>query len=127
MNMRQRILIAEDNSVMANVVRFNLAKAGFEVVIAENGKIALKQAGEQQFDLIITDQQMPEMGGSEFCQRMRELKGYENVPVILLTAKGLELDLARLRDELGITATLPKPFSPSRLVREVEALLAATT
>ncbi|MGI9457552.1 MAG: response regulator [Aeoliella sp.] len=119
-----RILVAEDNAALSRVIEFTLSKAGYEVVQAANGGIAWRLAQEQQFDLILTDQQMPEMTGVELCGHLRNSEKYADVPVVLLTAKGLELELPQLCDELGIAATFPKPFSPSQVLKTVQELLA---
>ncbi len=118
------ILVCEDNAALASVLRFNLERAGFRVTVARNGRIGWDAAQTTAFDLVVTDQQMPEMIGTELCGRLRQLSSYRNVPVIMLTAKGLELDLPRLRDELGITTTFPKPFSPTEVVGAVQHALA---
>ena len=122
---KKRILVAEDNAALGGVVRFNLERVGHAVTVARNGRIAWESVKAGQFDLIITDQQMPELTGIEFCRRMRELDNYSNVPVILLTAKGLELELPKLREELGVNAIFSKPFSPVEIVAAVENLLPA--
>jgi len=121
-----RVLIVDDNVALARVTQFALDGAGFETQTAFNGRLALEMARSSQFDIVITDQQMPEMTGLELCRALRGLPEYRNCPIILLTAKGLELELPRLRDELGIDATFPKPFSPSAVVKMVGELLAAT-
>jgi two-component system, chemotaxis family, chemotaxis protein CheY len=119
------ILVAEDNAALASVVRFNLQRAGFQVSVACNGRVAWEAVQDEAFDLIVTDQQMPEMTGREFCERMRTLDHYRDTPVIMLTAKGMELELPRLKAELGIAATFLKPFSPREIVKAVEDLLEA--
>lgn len=116
----RRVLVVDDNPAMTYVIRFNLSRAGFSVSTARNGLEGWELIQRQQFHLVITDQQMPVMDGLEFCRRIRQINTYCSVPVIMLTAKGLELDLPRLTDELGITAVFPKPFSPSELVQAVE-------
>ncbi len=121
----QRALIVDDNVALARVTQFALDKAGFETQTAFNGRLALEAALETPFDIVITDQQMPEMTGVELCQKLRNLPTYANCPIILLTAKGLELELPRLRKELGINATFAKPFSPSAIVKACEDLLMA--
>ncbi len=122
----KRALIVDDNVALARVTQFALDNAGFETETAFNGCLALKAARETQFDIVITDQQMPEMTGIELCHELRNLPEYTNCPIILLTAKGLELELPRLRKELGIDATFAKPFSPSAIVKTCEELLVAT-
>jgi CheY-like chemotaxis protein len=121
----KRILIVDDNVALARVIQFAMDGAGFETVTASNGQIALDLARESQFDIVITDQQMPEMTGIELCSHLRGMPEYKHCPIILLTAKGLELELPRLRDEFEIDTTFSKPFSPSALVKSVNELLAA--
>jgi CheY-like chemotaxis protein len=82
--------------------------------------------GEAEFDLVVTDQQMPVMTGIELCQQMRACERFADTPVIMLTAKGLELELSQLRRDLGISQVLPKPFSPHGLVEAIQELLSAT-
>ncbi len=119
----KRALIVDDNVALARVTQFALDRAGYETQTAYNGRLALEAALEAQFDIVITDQQMPEMTGVELCQELRSRPEYADCPIILLTAKGLELELPRLRDELGISATFAKPFSPSTVVKACEELL----
>ena len=121
---KRRILVVEDNLAMANVIRFNFEKAGYEVKLASNGLEGVRCVQSEQFDVIITDQQMPVMDGTRFCAEMRKLDAYQHVPTIMLTAKGLELELPVLKEQLGIAALFPKPFSPSELVEAVEQILA---
>jgi len=120
----KRALVVDDNMALARVTQFALDGAGFETQTACNGRVALEMALESHFDIIITDQQMPEMTGTELCRKLRDEEEYANCPIILLTAKGLELELHRLREELGIDATFAKPFSPSAIVKTVNELLA---
>ena len=120
----KRVLAAEDNAALLGVVRFNLEKAGFEVQTARNGRLAWEALEQSPFDLVVTDQQMPELTGEELCRRMRSDARFVDVPVIMLTAKCLELNRAMLRDELRIFEVLSKPFSPRELVQTVHACLA---
>jgi CheY-like chemotaxis protein len=120
-----RILVVEDNLALSNVLRFNLQRAGYEVVVAANGVEALEQLAGQRFDLVISDQRMPEMSGVELCQALRREHHERRLPVMLVTAKGLELDFPRLQRELGVVAMFSKPFSPSKIVRAVGEILTA--
>ena len=126
-NSDKHILVAEDNAALASVVRFNLERADFRVTIACNGRVAWEAVQEEVFDLIITDQQMPEMTGCEFCAKLRSIDEFRDIPVIMLTAKGMELELPRLKAELGIAATFLKPFSPREIVKAVEDHLEAVS
>lgn len=123
----KKLLVAEDNTALASVLRFNLERAGFQVTVALNGRLAWEYAQDEQFDLIVTDQQMPEMTGCEFCRHLRETEAYRETPVIMLTAKGMELELPKLREELGISATFLKPFSPREIIQAVQDHLAAVS
>lgn len=118
-----RVLIVDDNIALARVTQFALNNAGFDTQTAANGEIALELAKESHYDMVITDQQMPKLTGIELCRELRNLSEYKDCPIILLTAKGLELELPRLREELGINSTFAKPFSPSEIVKTVQELL----
>lgn len=122
---KKRILVADDNVALSSVIRFTLERAGFDVTVAENGQLALDFIQESEFDLVVTDQQMPLLSGVEFCQRLRRQKTNQDIPVIMLTAKGLELNVSRLREQLGIQEVLLKPFSPAYLAKAVARHLAA--
>ena len=119
------ILIAEDNLVMANVLKFNLERAGFRVTVARTGTEAIGAVTTTSFDLVITDYQMPGADGGEVCHAVRNSSLNSGVPVVLCTAKGFELDAEQLKSSLGITALLSKPFSPVGVIRLVTDLLAA--
>jgi CheY-like chemotaxis protein len=122
---RKRILVAEDNAALASVIRFNLQRVGCEVTVAHDGYQGWEHAREQAFDLVVTDQQMPRMSGAELCRLLRQTPDHTDTPIIMLTAKGLELELPRLREELGIAAVFLKPFSPREVVKAVEDCLTA--
>ena len=116
MTPRGKALVVDDNVALARVTQFALTRAGFDARIAGNGRKALEFAQAEKFDLVISDQQMPEMTGLELCRRLRATEEYAHTPIILLTAKGLELELPALQRELAISAIFPKPFSPSEVV-----------
>jgi len=120
-----KALIIDDNIALARVTQFALDRAGFETRTEHNGCAGLQAAQEELFDIVITDQQMPEMTGIELCYRLREMPEYFDCPIILLTAKGLELELPRLREELGISATFSKPFSPAAVLKAANELTGA--
>ena len=96
------------------------------VTAAGNGREAWSRLQTENFDLIITDYQMPEMDGEELCRQIRQDPHLTNVPIILLSGKGLELNLAQLREELGIHEVFFKPFSPAALVAAVQTCLQQT-
>lgn len=118
-----KILVAEDNAALARVLEFTLTKAGYSVTQAANGAIAWRLAQEESYDLVLTDLQMPEMTGVELCSLLRSSPQYADTPIVLLTAKGLEIELPQLCQQLGIAATFAKPFSPSQVVKTLQELL----
>jgi len=118
-----KALIVDDNMALARVTQFALDRAGFETKAVYNGCEGLEAARQEHFDIVITDQQMPEMTGLQLCAQLRSLPEYVDCPIVLLTAKGLELELPRIRDELGISAAFSKPFSPSAIVKTAHELL----
>lgn len=125
MNNKAKILVVEDNVALSGVVCFNLVRAGFQVKSAASGHEALKAIHEESFDLVLSDQQMPMMTGIQLCEHIRQLPGYQHTPIILLTAKCMELSVSQLQQRLGLSAALPKPFSPSELITCIEEALAA--
>ena len=119
----RNVLVAEDNPALAHVAAFNLQRAGYRVTTARNGREAWELLQEVPFDLVVTDQQMPEMTGSELCAAMRSSEAHADIPVVLLTAKGLELDRRQLQQELGVVRLFSKPYSPSELIGAVHEVL----
>ena len=119
----RKILVAEDNAAIANVIRFSLEHAGYNVTHARNGRIAWDLLQEQPYDLLVTDHQMPEMDGCQLCTLLRKHERFDEMPVIMLTAKGWELERERLRRELGVYELLAKPFSPRELTATVASAL----
>jgi CheY-like chemotaxis protein len=120
---RPRIVTAEDNPVMAHVIGFNLRQAGYEVIAARNGQEAWTRFEQERVDLLITDYQMPILDGWELCQRVRQRWSAHQLPIILLSAKGLEIDGDRLVAEGYIQRIIFKPFSPRELVRAAGELI----
>lgn len=121
--LKERVLIAEDSRVIADVIRFNLTRAGYEVETVANGALAWERLLAAPFDLLITDFQMPELDGDELCRRLRLCPLNDEIPVILISSKGFELDLPAIQTELGIAEVLYKPFSPRQIVDLVRQTL----
>src|SRR5262245_37482530 len=122
---KAKILVVEDNAALSGVVCFNLVRAGFQVTSVNNGRHALETIQKGGFDLVLSDQQMPLMTGIQLCENLRQMPAYKRTPFILLTAKCMEIDFARLHQNPGVSAALPKPFSPSELINCIEDCLAA--
>jgi two-component system, chemotaxis family, chemotaxis protein CheY len=122
---KARILVVEDNAALSGVICFNLVRAGFDVTSVPNGRLALETLQKGSFDLVLSDQQMPLMTGIQLCENIRQLPAFRRTPFILLTAKCMEIDANKLQQRLGLSAALPKPFSPSELITCIEEALAA--
>jgi DNA-binding response OmpR family regulator len=109
-----RILVAEDDPPLAFALQFGLERAGFVVAVAHDGGEAWELLQRDTFDLLITDDQMPKMTGSELCRRLREDPHFAQLPVIMLTGKEPG------REQLGWAEVIPKPFSPRKVVAMVK-------
>lgn len=118
-----RILVVDDEPAMREGLADNLLFEGYQVDMAEDGKVALQKVTEQAYDLIILDVMMPELSGFDVCKKLR-MDGHK-VPVILLTAKGEEIDRV-LGLELGADDYITKPFSLRELLARVKAVLRRT-
>ena len=119
----KRILVVDDSATCAHSIATLLRHVGHKVTIARNGHLACSLAAEQQFDLVLTDEQMPRMNGSELCRQLRALEGYKDVPFVLFTAKSRMTNVDLLRKELGIAGVIYKENSKSRIVAVVESAL----
>jgi len=115
----KRILVAEDDPVFRRVIVFTLQKAGFEVTPCADGQEAWKFLQEHSFDCLVVDHQMPRLCGLELAARVRQEPSRRGLPIILCTAKRLELDIDFFIEQLQIAAILMKPFRPSQLVQVV--------
>ena len=114
-----KILIIEDEEVIAELEKDYLELSGFEVEIRNNGKDGLEAAMSADFSLVILDLMLPEMDGFEVCKRIREER---NIPIIMVSAKKEDIDKIRGLG-LGADDYMTKPFSPSELVARVKAHL----
>ncbi len=119
------VLIAEDNPALLRVTRFAIERAGYDVDTAVDGNEALEKLRANRYDLLITDQQMPRLTGVELIRAARDLPHFADTPVILLTAKALELSHEDVAQQLGVDHVLGKPFSPVEVSRLVEELMPA--
>ena len=123
---KAKILLVEDNVALSGVISFNLVRAGYQVTTVSNGREAIEALERGHFDLVLSDQQMPKMTGIQLCEHIREMPEHVSTPLILLTAKCMEIDVAKLRQRLSLSAALPKPFSPSELLTCIEESLASS-
>ena len=119
---RPRVLVADDDADIRALVSFRLERAGYEVVEARDGEEALRLAREQTPDLAVLDVMMPKLTGDEVTRRIRSDEATRRMPVILLTARVQEDDVAR-GFEAGADDYIKKPFSPQELRARVQAVL----
>jgi DNA-binding response OmpR family regulator len=119
---KSKVLVVDDEPDAVELVEFNLRKAGLNVVTAEDGLEALTKARAHVPDLILLDVMLPGMDGLEVCRNLRKDPKTASIPIIMLTAKGAELDRV-LGLELGAADYVTKPFSPRELMLRVKNLL----
>ena len=118
-----RILVAEDNKVLGDVLRFNLERSGFHVTLARTGDAAAKLLAGESYDLMFTDIEMPGMNGVDLCRYLRFELGNSDLPVAICSARGLEVDEQEMRTKYGVSEIIFKPFSMRELVALASRLL----
>ena len=121
--MSKKILLCDDEVTILRAAQFKLVRAGYDVRTASDGQEGFEAIQEEMPDLLISDYQMPRLDGLGLIRRLRESEATANLPVILLTAKGLELSHEELTRELGIIRVVSKPFSPAELRELVDHAL----
>lgn len=119
------VLIVEDEPPQAELLRYNLERDGFRTALAGDGEEALLLAEEEAPDLVILDWMLPLLSGIEVCRRLRRKNSNAQLPIIMLTARGVESDRIRGLDS-GADDYLVKPFSPNELLARVRAVLRRT-
>jgi len=121
--MKRRVLIIEDEQDLALLIKRHLEGSGFEVQTVSRGDDGLRAAETAAFDLILLDLMMPEKSGTDAC---REIRQKSSVPIIMLTAKGEEIDRV-VGLELGADDYIVKPFSTREVVARIKAVLRRTS
>lgn len=119
-----RIVICDDEPYIQHAVRMKLAKSGYDVDVACDGQAGLEAIRRELPLLLITDLQMPRMDGLELCRALRNDPATANLPIIMLTAKGFEIDSAGVAQSLRLSAVMFKPFSPRELLQSAEKAIA---
>jgi two-component system phosphate regulon response regulator PhoB len=118
----KKILVAEDEQDVLNLVAANLSSAGYGVLKAEDGESALQQARQALPALIVLDLMLPGMSGLEVCKALKSDAATKGIPVIMLTAKAEEVDRI-VGLELGADDYVTKPFSPRELILRIASIL----
>lgn len=117
-----RILVAEDERDIRELIGFTLRYAGFEVELAINGTEAVEKAAEVQPDLILLDVRMPRMTGYEACRKLKENPVTAEIPIVFLSAKGQEVEIEQGLAS-GALEYIVKPFAPDELSSQVKDIL----
>ncbi len=121
----KHILVVDDESDIRELITYNLKKEGFITDTASDGETALATIRKHTFDLIILDLMLPGIQGIELCKILRNDQKTSKIPIIMLTAKGEEVDRI-LGLEMGADDYITKPFSPRELIARVKAILRRT-
>lgn len=117
-----RILVAEDEEALAQLLHYNLDKEGYRVAVATDGEEAMLLADEETPDLVVLDWMLPKLSGIEVCRRLRAGRKTRNTPIIMLTARGEETDRIRGLDT-GADDYIVKPVSMTELAARIRAVL----
>jgi DNA-binding response OmpR family regulator len=120
-----RVLVAEDERDVAELIRYTLAREGFDVILASNGADALRLVRENLPDLVLLDLMLPQVNGWELCRRLKQDPATRALPVIIVTARAEEGDKV-LGFEVGADDYVTKPFSTRELVARVRAVVRRT-
>lgn len=120
--MRKKILVVEDEPDLQELVRYNLTKAGFDVVLLDSGEACLQQIGTILPDLLLLDIMLPGRDGFEVCRELKSRTEFASIPIVMLTAKGEEADVV-FGLELGAEDYVTKPFSPKVLIARLQSIL----
>lgn len=120
--MSERILIVDDEPDIVELLEYNLRQLGYETATARDGASALAEVHRQRPDLILLDLMLPDISGTEVCRRLRKDASTETIPIMMITARGEEIDRV-VGFELGADDYITKPFSPREIVLRVQAVL----
>jgi two-component system phosphate regulon response regulator PhoB len=120
-----KVVIVEDEKDLAELLAFNLQKEGWQTVVALDGRSGLEAVTAERPDLVILDLMLPELSGIEVCKQLRRQEKTAAIPVIMVTAKGEEIDRV-VGFEVGADDYLVKPFSTRELLLRIKAILRRT-
>lgn len=124
--MAKRVLIVDDEPNIVTALEFLLEKRGYEVTVAVNGEEALAQVETFKPDLVLLDVMMPKVSGYEVCQRLRSDPRWQGIKIVMLSAKGREVEVSKGMS-LGADLYVTKPFSSAELVATIDTLLSGST
>ena len=116
------ILAVDDSASMRQMVSFTLKGAGYQVVEAVDGQDALEKAATRDFDLVLTDQNMPRMDGINLTRKLRENPKFERTPILILTTESSD-EMKQVGRSAGATGWLVKPFDPAKLLEVIKKVI----
>ena len=121
----KKILFVEDSPTMRRIIANSLSKIGIkEVVDAENGMDALEKMKDHDFDMVITDWNMPEMNGKELVEHLRGQDKYKDTPILMITTRGMQDDVLTAIKS-GVNGYIVKPFTPDVLKKKMTELFSS--
>ncbi|NMM36848.1 MAG: response regulator [Glaciimonas sp.] len=120
--MTHKILIADDEPNIVISIEFLMQQSGYEVATARDGADAMQKIASFQPDLVLLDIMLPKLNGFEVCQRVRENNQWDRIKIVMLSAKGREIEVSK-GIALGADAYITKPFSTKDLIVQVQRLL----
>ncbi len=120
--MRKRILVVEDDQDILSLIEWHLKAEGYQPLIEKDGQRGLDVALREKPDLIVLDLMLPSLDGLEICKVLKKNEATEHIPVIMLTAKGEEIDRI-IGFELGADDYMVKPFSPRELLLRIKVVI----
>jgi DNA-binding response OmpR family regulator len=119
---QRKVLVAEDEPDIRQLITYSLEFAGIDVVQAINGAEAVDKAAEEQPDLILLDVRMPKLNGYEACKKLKAKESTRHIPIVFLSARGQEAEIKHGL-ELGAEEYILKPFAPDELHKRVTGML----
>jgi len=120
-NLKASVLVIEDDDAIVTLLEYNLQQAGYNVRTTDNSEEAFFMIEENKPDIILLDWMLPGMSGVQICERLRKNDETRNIPIIMISAKGEEIDRIEGLDR-GVDDYIVKPFSPKELVARINAV-----
>lgn len=121
--MNKKVLLCDDEVHILRTAEIKVQRAGYDVRVASDGQQAWEMIQAEMPDILVTDVQMPRLDGLALVRRIRENVATQELPVLMLTAKGYELSHADLAEQWQVAGVLAKPFSPRELVSLIDRTL----
>ncbi len=120
--MKKKILLVDDEPEIQLIISSRLSAAGFEVIIAKDGQEGLNMARSESPDAILLDLMIPKIDGFKVCRMLKFDKAFENIPVIIFSARGSDAD-KKLAEQVGASAYIVKPFNLDLFTQTIQRLL----